>query len=240
MKNKKALIIVNSITLTRVLGTFIMPLVCQFLSTTELTIYLACLLLTDAIDGFLARKFKASTIFGSLLDAAADKLLGIATLAVLSQYYKIMIIPIFTETLIMLINTQGALRGSTTESSTLGKIKTWVLGLSMVLGFCTILAPEIITLVNHKKTLEVIKYVILHKEIIINSLAFVTVGAGIIVACDYHIQVQNEIKIAAKEGFEIKEIKLKKGKELIKALFDHDYYQSTRKEPLMIKLGEKK
>ena len=74
MKSKKAITIVNSITMIRVIGTFLMPFFAIILTPVGLIIYITCLLLTDALDGFLARTLNACTIFGSLLDQAADKL----------------------------------------------------------------------------------------------------------------------------------------------------------------------
>lgn len=240
MENKHSIILVNAITMSRVIGTFLIPIFNIFLSTGGIIIYLICLLLTDAIDGILARKFNSSTLFGSLLDTIADKLLGIAALAVLTKNYYIMLFPIFTEAIIMLINTRGALRGAITESSALGKIKTWVLGIAIVLGFLTITSPELLINMNVKNNIiiNILNYINNNNNSIMTILASITAGAGLIVACDYYLQVRNDIKKAFEEGFEIKNIKLKNKKDLIFALFDTKYYQSTRNEPLIKKIGE--
>ena len=129
MKNMKAKIFVNSITMVRVIGTLIMPFVSMIMTPSEVIFYIIILLLTDSIDGIMARRLNACTTFGALLDAVADKLLGIATLAVLAFSYPIMFLPIITETLICLINTNGAANGGSTESSFLGKFKTWIFGI---------------------------------------------------------------------------------------------------------------
>ena len=47
MKNKGAKIIVNSITMTRVIGTLLMPFISLLLSPGELIFYIIILLLTD-------------------------------------------------------------------------------------------------------------------------------------------------------------------------------------------------
>ncbi len=242
MKNKGSVIIVNCVTMTRVIGTFILPFISMKTSPSFLITYIALLLLTDFIDGKLARRLKASTIFGSVLDATADKLLGIACLAVLSQKYPIMLFPILTETLITVINTRGAIRGSTTESSKLGKIKTWVLGLSIVIGFITVYVGNLIIQINQSTKMGItiinlLEYVLSHQDIIMTIIASLSVGAGIIVACDYHMKVKNEIKKATAEGFVINKIVFKEGKELLYALFDEAYYQKTREIPLAKKLG---
>lgn len=244
MKNKNAKIFVNSITMTRVIGTFIMPFVSLAMSPGGLIIYITCLLLTDSLDGFLARKLKACTIFGALLDAIADKLLGIATLGVLAMDYPIMLFPIMTEIAITLINTNGATKGSSIESSSLGKLKTWVMGICIVIGFCTVNANHIITLLSNKYELGrmligIFNYLMLHKTLMMTSLAFICVGAGIMVAADYRARVKNDIKKAEASGLKAKEIKLKSGKALWNALFDTEYYIKTKNEPLLQRLGEK-
>ena len=96
MKNMKAKIFVNSITMVRVIGTLIMPFVSMIMTPSEVIFYIIILLLTDSIDGIMARRLNACTTFGALLDAVADKLLGIATLAVLPFTYPIMFLPIIT------------------------------------------------------------------------------------------------------------------------------------------------
>ncbi len=242
MKNKFSVIIVNSVTMTRVIGTFVLPFISQNMSPAGLVIYIGLLLLTDALDGLLARRLKATTIFGSILDATADKFLGIACLAVLAGRYAIMLFPIITETIISIINTRGAIGGSTTDSSTLGKIKTWVLGLSIVLGFATIYINDIISGINSSTKIGqaliiFLEDMVANQDIIMAIIASITVGAGIIVSCDYQIKVKNEMKKAKAEGFELNKWVLKSGKELMHALFDEEYYQKTKNLPLAKKIG---
>ncbi|MFA7120299.1 MAG: CDP-alcohol phosphatidyltransferase family protein [Bacilli bacterium] len=238
MENVTSKIIVNSITMIRVIGTFLLPIASVILSTWGLIIYLIIILLTDAIDGFLARKLNSSTLFGSLLDTIADKLLGIAALAILTKYYFIMIFPIIIETFIMLINTRGALRGAITESSSIGKIKTWILGIAIVLGFLTISTPELLNNINNNILSAILNYINDNSHSIMNILASITAGAGLIVAYDYHSQIRKDTLKTKGEGFEIKTIKFKKKKEILFALFDTEFYNNTRNEPLINKIGE--
>ena len=242
MKNKRAVIIVNSVTMTRVIGTFLMPFVAIMFPPGGLVLYIMILLLTDAADGFMARRLGACTIFGSLLDQGADKLLGIATLAILASFYPIMLLPILTEILIVLITVRGALRGTLSESSLLGKIKTWVLGVTIVVGFFTIYANTIIPYIKGEnivstgmvKTLE---YAAEEEKNIMTSIAFISLGTGLMVACDYLISSKYQIDKAKKAGTHINKFKLKRGKELANALFSTDYYIKTRNEPLIKKLS---
>jgi len=244
MKNKTAIIIVNGITMIRVVGTIVLPFICHYLSPGALVIYLVSLLLTDSLDGILARRLKACTIFGTLLDQGADKLLGIATLAVLSQEYLIMALPILTETIIVLITMRGALRGGIGQSSILGKIKTVVLGLALVAAFCTVFASDIIVIFDQGTNLgghfiNVFNYIIINKIMIMNSVAFISVGAGAMVACDYGLRARAEVKQAKESGLKPEDYNLKKGQDLIEALFSEEYYQKTKNQPLIKRIGVK-
>jgi phosphatidylglycerophosphate synthase len=67
-------ILVNSITLYRLFASF---LLLYFIAINDLIIFkwlLVASLFTDAIDGFLARKFKVTSIMGSKFDSIADDL----------------------------------------------------------------------------------------------------------------------------------------------------------------------
>src|SRR6478735_8196833 len=72
--NRAKAIIVNSITLYRLFASFVLL---YFIIINDLTVFKWLLLVsffTDAIDGFLARKFKVTTVMGSKFDSIADDL----------------------------------------------------------------------------------------------------------------------------------------------------------------------
>ena len=74
--NKKAKkVIVNGLTLSRVAGTIAMPVLFNTLSAPIFLLVVAAILFTDCLDGILARHWRVSTIFGSIADMGADKLL---------------------------------------------------------------------------------------------------------------------------------------------------------------------
>lgn len=246
MKKVGAKLFVNSITMIRLIGTFLMPFICAKMNPKEIIFYLIILLLTDSVDGIMARRLKVSTLFGALLDALADKLFGISTLALLAFNYPIMLLPIVTEAVITLINTGGATKGSSIESSNLGKLKTWILGIAIVIAFLTVYASDFIELINDQSKVgiwfieHIFRPMIVHPVGIINSLAFICVGADIIVAYDYKARVKTDVLAAKENGLDAEKIKLKKGKDLIYALFDEEYYLKTLNEPVLQRLGEYK
>jgi phosphatidylglycerophosphate synthase len=72
--HKPSYYMVNAITLYRLIAA---PILLTLLFTNELVIFkwfLAISFLTDAVDGYLARKYKVTSIFGSILDSVSDDL----------------------------------------------------------------------------------------------------------------------------------------------------------------------
>ena len=66
------LVIVNLITLTRLVGALLLPLIYIKYGPSICAIWTIVLFATDAIDGFLARTLKISTFFGSAMDGISD------------------------------------------------------------------------------------------------------------------------------------------------------------------------
>ncbi len=74
----KSIILVNSLTTFRIMGALLLyPLYVSF-GTFFIATFTVLLYFTDLLDGFLARKLKASTFFGSIYDTIADKILNIS------------------------------------------------------------------------------------------------------------------------------------------------------------------
>ena len=179
MKKTGAKILVNAITMSRVIGTFLMPFVSVAYNAEQLISYIIILFLTDSIDGIMARRLKVSTLFGALLDTLADKLLSIATLIVLARVYPIMWVPIILELLITIINVTSGTKGGVTGSTMLGKAKTWVLGICTVLGFITVFATDLVNLIDNSSTIglsliNMFKYISKNSKIIMTILALIS------------------------------------------------------------------
>jgi len=245
MEKRSKIIFVNCITMIRVIGTFAMPVICHKLPPIWAVTYIICLLLTDFLDGFLARRLKVCTVFGSLADQIADKLFGIACLAFLATRNWIMLLPIATEAIITLVTTRGGFNGTSVDSSILGKIKTFFLALIIIAGFATFYAKEILSAITLNNTIgmyatDLFTYLVNNSSEVMYSLAFAAVGTGIMTACDYAIRSAHEMKRHKETGMKPELYTLKKGKALYKALFDPEYYKKTKNEPLMKKIGEVK
>ena len=92
------------------------------------TVIAALLGLTDCFDGFLARKWNATSNYGQKLDAVSDKLfvIGIAIPILITN--PLLILPtIVLETVIGSINFKSQIKGNNPKSTLLGKFKTTVL-----------------------------------------------------------------------------------------------------------------
>lgn len=139
MEEKKKVKIVNAITGTRFAGTLLLPLITSLLGPLGTAIYIGTLWTTDAVDGFLARKWKVSTIFGANFDAFCDKTLGVAILIYLCSFYPYMILPIISEAAIFGTNWHYGKKGADVKTSIFGKIKTGILDASTVLAILSTL-----------------------------------------------------------------------------------------------------
>lgn len=104
--------------------------------------------ITDYLDGLIARKFNATSEFGAKLDAVSDKIFAIGLLIALSTKYHILLISLFLEIIISIINLYLYYKTKITKSLFIGKIKTWALFLDVILGFITYFNSQYIFIMN--------------------------------------------------------------------------------------------
>lgn len=145
------LILVNLITLIRVIGTIIVLMYynCGGIIIGTMTIFIY---FSDVLDGVLARKWNCSTFFGAVLDGVADKLFTIVSFIVLYLIVgKIALVPVFIELLICIVQLIKFALNMNIKSNVVGKLKVWVLAICIVLTYFasdinnfTILNPDII------------------------------------------------------------------------------------------------
>lgn len=118
----------NILTRSRILAPFIL-VPCALIGNFALATVLAALLgLTDFLDGFLARKWNATSNYGQKLDAISDKLFAIGIAIPFLITNPLLILPtIILETVIGSINFKSQIKGNNPKSTLLGKFKTTVL-----------------------------------------------------------------------------------------------------------------
>lgn len=137
MKNKIKKSIPNIITFTRVLSLvlgFIYFLNGNYLVSICLYIYGS---VSDAFDGYLARKWNAYTRLGSYLDAVSDKFyaLSIIILSIINGNYYIISVAVL-ELVITIVNYKSLRKNGTTNTVRVGKFK-------MTFEFLTLLSALI-------------------------------------------------------------------------------------------------
>ena len=218
-------IFVNALTISRIIGSFLFPLIWFTDNPVIIIIYAIFLMLTDSLDGFLARKFKCQTLFGMMFDTIADKFLGVILLFLIATKYKIFIALIVFEVIIAFVNVFASAGDANTHSSLLGKVKTWALGLSILVALILMMPylplPELIT--NNEE------------KIIIATL-FIAVGSEFIVLSDYLIQYGRDLK-----GTKVDlNYDIKSKEELKYILFDTDYIMKNKNKTLLHHLTVKR
>lgn len=138
----------NILTSIRIIS---IPFIVTFftLDRIDLTIIIAIFAaITDYFDGLIARKFNVKSELGAKLDAVSDKFFAIGLLIALSIKYPILLISLFFEIIISIINLCIYYKTKKTESLFIGKIKTWSLFLNVILGFVSYFNYKFITIMN--------------------------------------------------------------------------------------------
>ena len=242
-KHKIYKVIVNIITGMRTIGTAAMlPIFINF-GYLGAGISAILLFLTDFIDGYLARKLKVQSFFGSLLDGLSDKALGIICLLILSFSNPLFLTVILSELLILIINYKSIQRGNNAKSSIAGKIKTGLMGISIVSSFFVYGLPNIKDLVHYINIDAINKLANINPDIITSFIVGGLLCADAYVITDYSMRaikqdkkrnndikelenniekIENEKQELQKEKQKILELKSKE--EILHALFDTDFY----------------
>lgn len=178
-------VLVNMITGIRSLGTIaIIPIFLQCGSFTT-ALAAAGFFATDFIDGFLARKLKVQSFFGSLLDALSDKAFGIICLTLLSTLNPIFLAIIGIELGIFAINYHSAQNNNNVKTSQVGRAKTLLLAAAIVGSFFCYGAPTLKEVLNYINISSFNTLLETNPNILSTILAIPVIGANLYVAKDY-------------------------------------------------------
>lgn len=121
--NKTAFLITNFITLIRAVGVVaIVPVFMCLGGFATFLLSLGCFA-TDCIDGFMARKFKCSSFFGSMLDATSDKAFLIINMILLATITPLAVVPILFELSIATVQKIKFNNNVNIKASIFGKVK---------------------------------------------------------------------------------------------------------------------
>lgn len=200
----------------------------QFLALVILAIFIA---LTDFLDGRLARLWNVTSELGAKLDAIGDKCLAFSLLAILifdNHYFFYVLI---LEGAIALFNIYTFYKCKTVTSLLIGKLKTWFIFVTIILGFINILLKNINIPVN--------------VFVIITAIFQV---ASLIQYINAYIVNKNQkknIKFENKEYYEIVKPILESEEFLKRKDFPHHYNESVYEHVLRVsydcyKIGKKR
>lgn len=197
-------VIVNLITLSRILFSIGLLFIMDKINSLKLLGVIALFLLTDQVDGFLARKFHVQTLFGAAADTLADKILCLTLLVPICKKEHSALLLIIGELLIVFVNAIASFKGKLTKASFIGKTKMWILSINIILG--------ILTIGNH------------FPREIFNWFTLITIIVQAKVLMDYVETLRKEKSIVRK--------KITNWKELKEVLFDTNYYLDYYKKVL--------
>ncbi|MBR3152093.1 MAG: CDP-alcohol phosphatidyltransferase family protein [Clostridia bacterium] len=192
--------IVNLITTLRFLYALCLPILRMFVSSEVFIINIIILFLSDSIDGTLARKFKVQSLYGSFMDTIADKaLIGILLIMLLVDSIDILLVMLIGEVIISIINVVGIFRGKKANASLWGKIKMWLISITLVLCYAY-------------------RFDLIDLNILQLSVGM-TCGMQILVMIGYVQNLREQDSMKIKEKYEVKN-----KHDLKFILFDTDYY----------------
>ena len=128
-------IFVNLLTTFRFLSIIVLTIIFHKISREVFLLIIAILFLTDLLDGYLARKYRVQTMYGTYMDTIADKALSLGLIVILLHKVLLLWLVFVGDVCISFINIIGKLRGKVTQSSLDGKMKTWFVALTILISY---------------------------------------------------------------------------------------------------------
>ena len=216
MENKRIKkIIVNTISIIRIIGSILLPFIFKVFDIPVIITLIIVLFLTDSLDGFLARQWQVQTRGGALLDPLGDKLLAVSCTLSFGYKYPILLMILGLEIFTLVLNIYRALHGEQSVTLIIGKIKMWLLSITLIL--CAIYSLKSDCLSTITITYDIISYT-----------SIITIVAQLITIIYY---IKDSVK---QKDTRIKKVpKLKKFNDTLKVLFDEKAYKENKDKPLI-------
>lgn len=217
MSKKLKKIVVNGLTISRIIGAFIMPIVFSIKGMETVIILLACLFITDFLDGRLSRYWHVQTLGGKYLDPVGDKLLAAASIFIMMSKYNYLWIILLLECSIAIVNTIKVLKNDAVKSSILGKAKTWLLSSTLVLFAISYINPDLLSIMVSKIGIEA--NLAISEELLFNC-ALITIGGEIVTFLSY-LMMKDDSKVLRKKPKSKKKLSYE---EIFNILFDEELF----------------
>ena len=123
----------NMLTFSRMLAPIVIIPLALFRLHTLTIIFTLLFALTDAFDGYLARKWGVVSQLGKDLDAFVDKIFAVTLLIAISLIYPVLLVLVFFEFVIALINGIETYKDNKPKTIIIGKFKTIALSMLIIL-----------------------------------------------------------------------------------------------------------
>ncbi len=123
-KGKRRRQIPNILTVMRIFAPFFIIPAAIYRNVELICIFVILFSITDAFDGYIARKFNFVSELGKDLDAVCDKVFAVTLLLAASFFEPLLLINFGLEVLIALINSIAKLKNLNACSHMIGKAKT--------------------------------------------------------------------------------------------------------------------
>ncbi len=224
-KDLAKFIIVNLITFSRVIGAIILPIIYFVSGIKSLAFFVVLLFLTDMIDGKLSRLWKVESFLGSLLDGVGDKLFAFVILAILSYEYPLVLIVIFLEVIIFVINTLALSEHKNIKSSKVGKIKTAILDIAISILYIY----RSVEVYGKFLPVRIVKFMVSSEATVSSILIGIMIGAQIFTISDYNKKRLRQVT----EFTKLKNKKIKSFNEIVYMLTSREFYIKNRDGKLM-------
>lgn len=131
----------NILTSTRILSPFIIIPLAITGNIVGTVIAASLIASTDFFDGLIARKLNITSELGRELDAVSDKFFASALIIPLILQSPIFLANIFFEGMIATTNLKAKIKGLEPKTIFIGKVKTFSLSISLILGYLNLFIP---------------------------------------------------------------------------------------------------
>ena len=182
LKNPKTFYkqIPNILTSTRIISPFIIIPLALTGNVIAAIIAASIIASTDFFDGLIARKLNITSELGRELDAISDKFFAISLVVPLVIQTPIFLINIVFESIIGISNLRAKLKKTNPKTIFVGKVKTFALSLSIIIGYLSMFVSL--------------------NPMILNSFIAITSVLQTITASSYlKINFENEMKLHMKD-----------------------------------------
>ncbi|MBQ1812967.1 MAG: CDP-alcohol phosphatidyltransferase family protein [Bacilli bacterium] len=130
----------NLLTTYRLITAFLIPVFFFLGNYNTLAIMFIIAIISDALDGYLARRWNVTSNYGKIVDIIGDKALAImASITFIISINNLFILTLILEIMIILVNSIDYIKSNKGLeehlSSKFGKIKTWFLFTTLFVGF---------------------------------------------------------------------------------------------------------